>query len=354
MARIGVNYRDIEKAAVQITAQNKVPTVDGVRAILGTGSKSTIAPLLKTWKERQAGEEGSPPKSKLPGDLLISVNNLYEAINQQANEKIEKIQAHAKDEVESSRQALLQVQKANKELQSQLIQRASLIEKLQQENKAVHKDLSKEQQAHALERNQHEASRERLSDRDQEVTRLHTQLKQAQQNLDHYRNTVQKQREQERAETERQRLAAEQAQQHMQQKIQTLQERLEHTEAALASMITSRDQLQDANQALTQQNQQYHEEIQMIQQNLATLTGRYEVALENSKAADIKIQTLNDQMMQLEKQAAAMSEKVDLLTTMNQHAEGKIENLQSQNTLLAQEKANIQGQFKQLQRSLSK
>mgnify|MGYP006413176901 FL=1 len=50
MARIGVTYVDIAKAAEIIKSQNQEPTVDRVRQHLGTGSKSTIAPLLKRWR----------------------------------------------------------------------------------------------------------------------------------------------------------------------------------------------------------------------------------------------------------------------------------------------------------------
>ena len=46
MARAGVTYHDVAKAAEAIKSQRQEPTVDRVREHLGTGSKSTIAPLL--------------------------------------------------------------------------------------------------------------------------------------------------------------------------------------------------------------------------------------------------------------------------------------------------------------------
>lgn len=50
MARAGVTYHDVVKAAEAIKSQRQEPTVDRVREHLGTGSKSTIAPLLKRWR----------------------------------------------------------------------------------------------------------------------------------------------------------------------------------------------------------------------------------------------------------------------------------------------------------------
>ena len=51
MARIGVTFDDIAQAADLIETQGEKPTVDRVREVLGTGSKSTIAPLLKRWHD---------------------------------------------------------------------------------------------------------------------------------------------------------------------------------------------------------------------------------------------------------------------------------------------------------------
>jgi len=67
---------------------------------------------------------------------------------------------------------------------------------------------------------QHEALQYRLNDRDQENSRLNSQLDQAQRNLDHYRDTVQKQRDQERADFERQLMSLEQTLKQEQQENQ--------------------------------------------------------------------------------------------------------------------------------------
>ena len=48
MARAGVTYHDVAKAAEAIKTQGQEPTVDRVREHMGTGSKSTIAPLLSS------------------------------------------------------------------------------------------------------------------------------------------------------------------------------------------------------------------------------------------------------------------------------------------------------------------
>ena len=51
---------------------------------------------------------------------------------------------------------------------------------LEHTNKSLQRDLSKEQLAHVTEKTQHEALQQRLEDRNQEISRLNTQMDQAQ------------------------------------------------------------------------------------------------------------------------------------------------------------------------------
>jgi len=351
MARIGVNYQDIAKAATQLNQQDQIPTVDAVRAVLGTGSKSTIAPLLKEWKAKQTGITDAK-QSGLPSDLLASVKSLYEGMQQQADELIEAAQTQAKGEIETTKRESMETQKANADLQTQLTKYEASIEKLAHENESLQTDLRKEQQSHATVITQHNALQQRLEDRSQEVARLNTQLKQAQENLDHYRDTVQKQRGQERADFDRQLLSVEQALKQSQQENQTFRHNLKDMESDLAKLESERDQLEATNKVVVEQNKQQSEEILQVQQGLADLTGRYEMAQQAIKESGLKTQSLEDQLMLLEKQAAVAQEKIQAVTASNDKAEGRIEALRNENTILVQEKANIEGQFKQLQRSL--
>ena len=52
MARIGITYHDVTRAIATLQTLQKNPTVDHIREILGTGSKSTIARFLREWKAK--------------------------------------------------------------------------------------------------------------------------------------------------------------------------------------------------------------------------------------------------------------------------------------------------------------
>lgn len=81
MARAGITYHDVAKAAAQLAAESKNPTVDNVRAALGdTGSKGTIAPLLKRWKEENQERGGPQAALRLPPELVEAVQALHDRL----------------------------------------------------------------------------------------------------------------------------------------------------------------------------------------------------------------------------------------------------------------------------------
>jgi len=50
MGRTGVTYQDVCEAAETLQGQQKSITIDNLRAILGTGSRGTLAMHLRTYK----------------------------------------------------------------------------------------------------------------------------------------------------------------------------------------------------------------------------------------------------------------------------------------------------------------
>jgi len=79
MARTGILYSDVMKAAQIVAADGRNPTVDSVREALGsTGSKSTIAPLLKRWKEEQQRDGGVKIEAGLPAELMEAMRGVYD------------------------------------------------------------------------------------------------------------------------------------------------------------------------------------------------------------------------------------------------------------------------------------
>lgn len=94
MARQGVTYAEIAAAANQLLGQGRNPTIEQIRLILGTGSSTTIAAHLKTWKENQAGNGLISAKENIPNELIAMVKGLWERILAISDEKLKTITAN--------------------------------------------------------------------------------------------------------------------------------------------------------------------------------------------------------------------------------------------------------------------
>jgi len=57
MGRVGITYEEVAKAIVRLQKDGIKPTVSDIRAILGTGSRTTILGHLRAWKNSREGQE---------------------------------------------------------------------------------------------------------------------------------------------------------------------------------------------------------------------------------------------------------------------------------------------------------
>src|SRR5580658_6888142 len=152
MGRAGVTLQEVEKAALQLQGRGKNPSVDAVREVIGTGSKSTIAQHLRDWKAQQSYSSG-----KLPQDLLALVTGLWERLNLQADQRITAIETISDQQLQELKQTLTKLHQDYAHLQKQFHQseETRIAEKTSKEK--FEKELVKEQQEHAKLLERHEA-----------------------------------------------------------------------------------------------------------------------------------------------------------------------------------------------------
>ncbi|MCK5923638.1 MAG: DNA-binding protein, partial [Methylococcales bacterium] len=195
MARAGVTYLEVTRAAETIQQQGQNPTVDRVLAHLGTGSKSTLGPLLKRWKSENAGTADT---GKLPDDVLMAVKDVHDRLQQDANDTIKQAEDACAATVA--------------ELQTQISQAARTSEQLKTQNLVLEEQL-KTQQAdnqtlrRALERAHIEAVKQEvaLSHTTTHLTDTKAALKEQKQenqriqtHFEHYQTSVAEDRQQDR------------------------------------------------------------------------------------------------------------------------------------------------------------
>lgn len=198
MARPGILYSHVAAAAAGLAADNKNPTVDTVREALGgTGSKSTIAPMLKRWKEEHQ-QTPSPAGPGVPAGLLQAVKGVYESIKTDFAQDLDlEKRAHAEgmralaDELDKSRQERAALEERVKALDAELAGANATIAQTRQANQLLTVDL-------AGARSEQAGLQQRLADRAAEVAALNAQLTQARAQFDHYHQATATQRAEER------------------------------------------------------------------------------------------------------------------------------------------------------------
>jgi len=75
-----VSYADVERAALDILATGRRPSVETVREALGRGSPATIATCLKRfWRDLGIRASGDPAAlTRLPSEIIEAVENVWQ------------------------------------------------------------------------------------------------------------------------------------------------------------------------------------------------------------------------------------------------------------------------------------
>ncbi len=263
MGRAGITYHDVSKVANVLVSQGKNPTVDAVRESLGgTGSKSTLTPLLKRWKTENGLAEAEL-KSRLPAPLLQAVLSLHEQLQADADRRVqEAADGHAAAAADSH---------------SQIAQLSARLAVLTQERDALtqqvealrQQDDNRRQQQHELQLQLTRAETEfaslttRLSERHDEVAAVKQQLAQLRQQFELYQEAVANQREQEQLRVQQQRGILEQELGSLRSLVGKAEQQLAERDLQLAATTQTHHRLETelalANERLRREQQEHHE-----------------------------------------------------------------------------------------------
>ncbi|MEC4722843.1 DNA-binding protein [Noviherbaspirillum sp. CPCC 100848] len=337
MARTGIQYSDVARAAAKLIADGKSPTVDSVRQTLGgTGSKSTIAPFLKRWKTEQ--EDTAIAEVTLPAPLLNAVRGLHE---------------HMQVEFQQQREALeLQHNQAIQTLEQQLKQVQTEKDKALAENLAVEDELVRTRQAladlqerfhtqnvtMAAMQAEHAGLQQRLIDRATEIATLDNQLSRAREQFSHYQEATAAQREADRREYERRIGGLEHDLITANREIAGLQVSLAQRESALSSLALEHGNLQSKFGAV-------RDELQTIQFARDRLQEQLEESLRNRDQASAQIQQLEQTVMESRLAAASQERETKIRADQLQNALAQIDALLQEKLTWVQKKTILEQQL---------
>ncbi len=284
MARNGITYQAVADAAAQLVAAGKGPTVDAVRALLGTGSKGTITPMLRRWKQEHDEKVQAP--TGLPGELLSAVTGLYQGMQERAEAEIQRIQTEAETEIGHAKEAAQLAEEARRLIAIELEGCSATRDALAEENRQLVATLAGLQQERAVQQLQLEAQRGQLEERGRAYAELREQLARSQENLEHYRESVRAQREEERADTERQRLAFEEQARRTRTELLALQAEQRELLISQAKLQTAHSHLEVALAAATQREAELAEVVTNARHQLAQREG--ELGLLNRRQTELE------------------------------------------------------------------
>lgn len=349
MARAGVNASHIIQAAESILADGHTPTVDRVRDYLGTGSKSTIAPLLKQWR---AANESKNVDHGLPADLMDVVKSLHARVQQHADGKIEQIQDECNSITDTLRQQLSDASAQIAQLSEDNATVTQTLRDSQIENKTITQSHQVLLSRHAKTAYELEGAHTRIAELQAVNTEIKQECKDIRAHFEHYQERTAQDRQHERDQFQS-------TQFRDQAQITLLTEQLRESTTQLAIHVTKLAQLEkkcgemrNDNQSLSQRLTAKGTQCSTLQQDL--------IAKEQENAAfKQEIDILQRQIDALTSQSVEVDKTLGLLTQSYESISAELEkikinhhNLQNEYQLALEEKALLQGQYKQLAMSL--
>jgi len=349
MSRPGITYQEVANAAIQLQGQNENPTVDRVREILETGSKSTIARHLKEWKSKTGHIAGSEGISQ---ELVSIVKGLWERLKTEADQKITQHQHETNRIIDEARQAFIQEQKRNSDLQAQIRQSEEQLHQEKHLSATLHQSLEEEKRSIAklAERN-HQLSQQR-TDQKSEIERLHKLLAHVQANLEHYQTSIQKLREEQAISAEKQKAAYDHENSYLKQEIASIMELKNHLQNNADQLQIKLKLLNDQNNALIAEKNLYFQQLQEKIIHQTVLQNQCDQLDKSCVDHQRTIAEKNGIIIELEKELAVLTDQLRNAKKSFQDAQDTIRILRDEKLYLTQEKAHVEGQFKQLQTTL--
>jgi chromosome segregation ATPase len=290
MARGGVNRAVVQTARMALLARGENPSIDAVRIEMGnTGSKTTIHRYLKELDAHES-RQAAPP-AQINDELTDLVSRLAQRLQEQGQERIDHAQAVCDDHLQTLSEELARtqlhfsaLQQQNHALNAELDAKNAALESAHQALQTEHTTNARLQQAHL-------DLGIRLQDKDGQIRSLEEKHLHARDALEHYRNSIKEQRDQEQRRHEGQLQQVQMELRQAQQAAMVRQEEitqlnrdnerlLSETRNTLRELSTQQEQLKIATRMTTDLGEKY----QLAHTQRALLEERLNAALGESSA----------------------------------------------------------------------
>ncbi len=347
MSRTGITFEAVKKAIAELQGRQKNPTVDNIREILGTGSKSTIARFLREWKSQhglQSNDDG-----RLPSDLLGVVHGLWDALCSKADRQVDGYRQESNTKFAQMQQQLLQ----SKQVEANLRQSIHALEEQLHQQKEVAQQLKtrllKEEQDKIRLIERAAALHSRRQEHQAENQQLHQLLKHVQDNLEHYQAATQKLREEQSLLIEKKQNEYEQRLSSLMSQVNTATEEKSAYQIQYNQLTKIHESLIVERNLLENQNNKIQVQYESIKVVYDKLKNDYDELEKQNHTQTTELAAIPHTVIELQLKLKYKDEEMASLQEKLVKASDKIETLRNESQFILQEKAGLQGQLKQMQ-----
>lgn len=348
MARPGITYSEVVEAANQVKASGRNPTIEQIRAVLGTGSSTTIANHLREWKQTQDSASLLASKENIPEELIGVVKGLWQRLNTLTDEKIKALESDHTLVREALENEVSKYKNNNQRWQTLFNQWTKEKEHLQFEKDEFKNTIQSNQKEIQTLISQQQVNKEQIQEKQERLNELQRLLAQSQANLEHYRESSREQRLIEQQQFDKQK-------QELQNELQTTIREMNKFKDLATELKQKLHFLEIKNNEMLKQQhalQNDHTKLQTEKQELSTL---YDTEKKENELLLKQIEKINErydkqtqEIIDLKTQNQIfdrnLKDQNQTITTLkDQH-----KHLSHENWVLSKEKAQLEGELRRL------
>jgi hypothetical protein len=345
MARHGITYEDVISAANSLKGEGKSVTIENVRRVLGTGSAGTVNQHLRRWREAQNSTQKIATKEQVPEPLIALVKGLWEGVLTQSIEQFTPIEANYQQEIIELKTELEKFRNNNQRWQKMFNQWQQEKNILANEKITLEQALEFTHKENQSLHSKNDILLQQLQEKQERIEELHRLHQLAQSNLEHYRESAREQRllDHQQFEREKQQLLCE----TKEMKERLVVQQVKYEELFQNHQLLERFCIELENKF--KQSELHVESLKIQNLHLEKTSIEYQQASQHWQS----------QFQELQKLLELKSRELTLMQSDLQNLNQQLLDAQSQNKLLnsekwklAQEKAQLEGQLKQMQSML--
>lgn len=353
MARHGITYDDVISAANSLKGEGKSVTIENVRRFLGTGSAGTVNQHLRRWKEAQNTTQKIASKENLPEGLITLVKGLWEGILAQSTEQFAPIEINYQQEISELKSEIEKYRNNNQRWQKMFNQWQQEKTVLANERLTLEQALEFAHKENQSLHGKYDGLLQQLQEKQARIEELHRLHQQTQANLEHYREAAREQRllDQQQFEHEKQQLQLE---------IKSLKEHLviqqhKHSELYQEHQFKLR--------SYSELEQQYSQTLQSVdklknkanQLEIENITYLHETqhGKEKFKECNDKLENSLAELISLQSDNKVLNSQLSDIKKLLRDAQDQSKLIANEKLELIQERAYLEGQVKQMQKSLA-